>query len=627
MRDPQKELEKAENFLQHFHDAEEMRLWIELFFGIKLPMGHIMPDSNSSPIEWMWEAYNTYKLNKGNEVPGFIVLSSRDSYKTLTESMFAVIAMVHFNATIAHLAAVESQASKAIQYIGQFLKKIQPYLAHHNLILDSQNKRKVAIDNDGRIAYVNVIVATLQGTNSEHTNIMTIDEIDVMRFPQAYEEARYIPGVMNGQFPIRIKTSTRKFAFGLMEKELNNATKTREKVLRWNILDITEYCPTSRHRPDEPKQIRYIHPDLPLRNLSEDEYKSLTDTEKAQFEKIEAYSGCAKCKLLPVCQTRLAHRPKDDVGGLYKPIDFTIGQFEQTSDDSARAQLLCWKPSQAGLVYPRFLEDYNTGNVYSIRQAYHMLTGVDDVNANLYLLVQFLKSKDVQFYAGVDWGSTHAFAITVSCIINGEWWYIDSYSVKNLELDEMIRLAESVRDFYWPKKWFADTSQPMFIKEFNTRKMPCAEFKKDVWGGIELVRRQVQDASGIRRLKIIVHERTEFLVDGFKLHGFKLDSAGKPTKDPDDGDYADVMDTVRYQAQNLFHKTGKLSIPKGPNLSPPTPEELERQRLQALNQYQEQVKKQQSEWLNKQINKSTQEAGGTAGVKSSKNKSIFWDID
>jgi hypothetical protein len=102
MFDSQEEIDKANDLLQHFNDAEEMRMWVELYFGIKLPMGHIMPDSNSSPIEWMWEAYNTYKLNKGNEVPGFIVLSSRDSYKTLTEAMFAVIAMVHFGATVAH---------------------------------------------------------------------------------------------------------------------------------------------------------------------------------------------------------------------------------------------------------------------------------------------------------------------------------------------------------------------------------------------------------------------------------------------------------------------------------------------------------------------------------------------
>lgn len=627
MTDVQVELDKADLFLAQCEDAEELWLWIRTFYRIELPRGHIMPDSNSSPLEWMWEAYNTYRLNKGNEIPGFIILSSRDSYKTLTEAMFAVLAMVHFGATIAHLAAIESQASKAIQYINSFMKMISPYLTHHGISIDSQNKRKIGIDSNGKIAYVNVIIATLTGTNSEHTNIMTIDEIDVVRFPQAYEEARYIPMVMNGQFPLRIKTSTRKFAFGLMEKELNNAANTGEKILRWNILDITEYCPPSRHKPELPKETRYVHPDLPLRNLSENEFKTLPEMEQNQFQKMEVHGGCARCPILPVCQMRLANRPKTDVGNLYKPIDFTIGQFKQTSPDSARAQLLCWKPSQAGLVYPRFLDDTTVGNVYTLRQAYKNVTGIDDANANLYTLVQFLRLQNVQFYAGVDWGTTHAFAITVSCFVNNEWWIIDSYSVTNLEFDEMIRLAESVRDAYFPGKWFADTSAPMFIKEFRARKMNCVDFKKDVKGGIEMVRRQIQDASGIRRLKVIAHDRTEWLLDGFRLHGFKLDSAGRPTEEPDDGDYADIMDTMRYQGQNLFNKTGKFLLPAGPQLAPLSPEEAKAREAEIAAQHKEEVQKQKSEWLKSEINKATAEQGGGQGTKTSKNKSIFWNID
>src|ERR1019366_7594351 len=158
---------------------------------------------------------------------------------------------------VAHLAAIVSQASKAIQYIDSFITKIKPFVEALGRKVDAQSKRNISIkDGTGNVAYVNVIVATVTGANSEHTNILTIDEIDIMRFPRAYEEAKLIPGMLNGQFPLTIKTSTRKFAFGLMEKELQNAHNAKETILRWNIIDVTEYCKPERHRPDLPKEKR-----------------------------------------------------------------------------------------------------------------------------------------------------------------------------------------------------------------------------------------------------------------------------------------------------------------------------------------------------------------------------------
>ena len=99
--------------------------------------------------------------------------------------------------------------------------------------------------------------------------------------------------------------------------ELDNVQQSGEKILRWNIIDITEKCAPARHKPEEPKVWRYIHKDMPLRQISPEEYEGLTADNQEQFELIEAYAGCATCPLLPVCKTRLAHRPDSDKGGLF----------------------------------------------------------------------------------------------------------------------------------------------------------------------------------------------------------------------------------------------------------------------------------------------------------------------
>lgn len=616
MSEKKLELDAITNaFMVPLNSAEEVRNWVLTYLDIDLPLGKIDPDSNSSPAEAIWEVYDNYKRNRGDKNPGYIWLSSRDSYKTLSESILNVMLMAHFGATIAHLAAIESQASKAIEYVSSFVKKIQPYLAAHSKIVDSENKRTVSIvDKESNKAYVVVIIASLQGANSSHTNILSIDEVDVMRFPKAYEEAKFIPGYSKGQNPITIKTSTRKFAFGLMEKEIQNIDQSGDVLLRWNILDVTERCPESRNKSSEGKVERYIHPRLPLRNISPQEHLSLPETKKAEYEKIVAHKGCASCPLLSVCRTRLAQRNPKDHGGLYKPITFAINQFKKMEPDMAEAQLMCWKPSQSGLIYARY-EDTHDGNLKSIHKAWEQFTGLPSHNGiTLKVLTDFMLSKGIQFEIGGDWGFRHAFALVVSALVRGEWWLIDSISIPGLDPDQQLKVAQELKDRYKIKrKWVMDTAQPGMMAMFKKNGMPCKEFKKDIQLGIALTKTQVVDASGKRRLFVLDHEGNQWLRQGFCKHHYKLDSAGDPTNEPDDDEYADIMDSIRYKAQVLFHKGNKPSI-VGIQPTQPSPQPQHGFGSEARNY---------ESWMMQQARALATEDASTANG-SNKAKTIFW---
>lgn len=550
----------AETFRQRFQTAEQLRDWIFLFLGIDFPLGHIDPDSNSSPSEWLFDAYKAIENNEGNVKPVYVVYSSRDSYKTLSCAALEVIAMVHFNLTVAHMAAIESQSKKAVQYINSFLRKIKPYLEYHGSSVDAQNTRNVTIKNpEGEIAYLTIIICTLAGANSEHTNLMVVDEVDVVRFPQAYEEAKMIPGVLRGRHPLTVMTSTRKFAFGLMQKEIEKANENNHPVLHWNMLDITERCPDDRHRPDLPPVTRYIAKRLPLRNIEPAEYDSFLEEKKSEYDKIQAHAGCATCHLLSVCKTRLSTRPEKDVGGLYKPIDFTINQFKKINPDMGEAQLLCWKPSSTGLIYARF--DSTEGeNTLSLNAAWERFTGnKTDYNITLTDLIDLFHKKGIPFYIGGDWGFRHAYALIAGAVLpSGEFWIFETLAISGLEFEDMIKYALYFRDKYKPKRWFMDTAQPMFIKAFKKRKMPCKEFKKDIMGGIESIRGQVVDSYNRRRLKVLKTTENEFIIKGFGFHHFRMDASGNLTQEPDDEEYADVMDSLRYMGQNLFATKGNI---------------------------------------------------------------------
>lgn len=614
----------AGTFAVPFETPEQLKDWIFNFLDLDLPIGHIDPDSNSSPVDWLFEAYSTIRHNHGSDKPSFVVYAPREGYKTLACAALEVIAMVHFNLTVAHMAAIESQSKKSVQYINTFLKKLQPYLAHHGREIISQNAKNLTITNKtGDVAYLTIIICTMAGANSEHTNMMVVDEIDVVRFPQAYEEAKLIPGMLRGRFPVTILTSTRKFAFGFMQKEIDMAKELNQPVLHWNIIDITERCQPDRHMPELPKEVRYTAKRLPLRNISEDEYSQMLDERKAEYNRIEAFAGCAKCKLLPVCKTRLATRPENDIGGLYKPIPFTINQFSKVSPDMGEAQLMCWKPSSTGLIYPRYDEEEIAGNTLTLIQAWKAFTGTEPKkNLELSDIIDLFHRKGIQFYVGGDWGYKHCYALIAGAILpNGEFWIFETFAMSGLEFPDMMKYAKYFRDKYKPKRWFMDTAMPMFIATFRRNKMPCKDFKKDILGGIESIRGQIVNAENRRALKVLKTKENEFLIKGFRHHHFKLDAQGNITTDPDDEEYADVMDALRYMGQNLFASKGSVRVGSDAGIS--ARESALRAQRNAM--YSNNPDKMHSDLISSQIRKLAKDGDGSSKGKS-EGGSVLWDF-
>jgi hypothetical protein len=532
-----------------------------MFIGLDMPDTHLDgEDSNASPMEAIWSSYDNYRNNIGDEYPGYIWLSARDAMKTLSASILAVVLMVFFDATICWLASIEPQSKIALNNIQSFMMKLAPHLELVGKKIESNNSRNLEIvDPSGKRSLINILVATMSSVNGKHVNVVMTDEVDLVRDPRVLDEVQAVASLIGGQFPLKTYFSTRKFAWGNVEGLIQRKESLGLLLLKWDILDVTERCPPSRHKPGLPKATLYTHPDPPLRSLTKEEYDNLPDVERKQYVETEAFGGCVGCKLLPQCKTRLAKRDPKDKGLLWKKIDHTINMFRSMSPDMAIAQLLCRKPSQSGLVYPRFDE---TSNALSLDAAYYNFTGENRNRVTIENIVEVLHKHNISFYVGGDWGSTACQAFVVSAVMpGGEWWIIDSYAIPGLEFDDVLALGMKIRDTYRPVKWFMDTNQPMFIKAFNKNGMRCAEFKKDVMGGIECVRAQIINSAGVRKFKIVKHERTQIALECMRKHHFILDSLGKPTDSPDDGEaWSDIGDSLRYLGQNLFGTKGNRVV-------------------------------------------------------------------
>lgn len=570
---------------------EHLRLWIKRYLDVDMPDVIVCdddvtnPPSNSSPMDLIWEIYQKALDGRDEKFQKVLAYAARDSFKTLSASILEILCLFHLRRDVAHMAAIESQAQKAASYVGKYLKR--PMLRD---FVDGNNKREIRVlryeDADGNVLtpaewesmdstdqndyepisnYIKIIIATLAGANSEHVSFMVLDELDLAP-PAPVEEAKMIPapGQVRKELPITFMTSTRKFAFGLVQQEIDKAAqdpKYNLNIRHWNLIDVTEPCPPTRHLPEEGK-IPIFYSERDLSALSKPEWELLSPEEKNQYYEAEGYTGCLKnCALFAACRGRLATK---QVGNskMLKPIPHTINVFKSVSPQHAKAQLLCWKPSSEGLIYPNFNRER------------HMLTPgemAEKITGEVYPkhftkadLIQLMLHRGLEFHSGMDFGYTHNWAVVTGARDGHRLFLFDVIALPGMELMEKIEHFKSKLGFLNPMV-YPDPAYPSDIKTFKKWGIRCKNFVKDVLGGIEAVRSKF--LPGINRepeLYLLKGDPgCDYLAQRLSQYHWKQDTNGKPTDVPDD-DKDDECDALRYLCQNLFGNKTRLAASVSP---------------------------------------------------------------
>lgn len=585
---PTQEELRAALFVQP-ETIEDLHNWIKVYLEVDLPGGRVDPESTSSPMELVWELYDAARLNK----PGYsevLAYAARDSLKTYSAAIFEVLCIVLLERSVAHMAAIEPQAKKSQQYLKKHLNR--PLLRDY---VTSKNERTVEVtrfhnaesgvnltksefddvpdkDNYTEIKnYVTIVICTLQGANSEHVPVMVVDEVDVVENPDAYEEAKMIPAPMNGMMPLTLYTSTRKYSYGLVQKEIDKQADTELLIRHWNIIDVTHHCPTSRHRPDLPK-IPIYYNDETLRVLSMDDFELLDSNEREGFRVAEGYRGCLdNCRLFAACQGRLAALPPckkcDDKGlgcrGFLKPVEHVQNVFKKTTLEKAKAQLLCHKPSTEGLIFPNFSRDMHMKSAAAMAQ---MIDGEERPESfSKADLIALFKERGAKFVAGIDHGFSHNFVIVVGAIMGGRLFILDVFSQPELEIGQKVEICkEKVKPIYDPDVW-ADTEAPgdnKTLKRAGTMKIKeWVKYKGSVGDGISLIRWLLMPALGrpdqVKLFFLKDDPGCDLLATRVTHYHWLKDAAGRLTNEPDDED-DDEVDALRYIVLNNFSQKSKV---------------------------------------------------------------------
>ena len=591
--------------------------WIELFLDLDLPNCKVDALSNSNPMQMVFDVYNKARLNNDPDFHRALFYASRDSFKTLGSAILEVLMIVLLRRDVAHIAAILDQSRKAKQYVKAFFGK--PILKDY---VTGMSERHLEFTHpDGGKNLLEIMVMTMQGTNYAHPSYLSLDELDVVRNFDAYTELAFVASPRDGLLPITLLTSSRKWAWGPVQQEIDNAPNTGLQVFHWNILDVTQKCPETRCLSDQPK-IPIFRSNITLKALEEKDYLALNPEEQKSFIRDEGHPGCMQnCKLFAVCQGRLATH-QTSTSSLLKPIIHVQNLLRSSSLEKIKAQLMCWKPSSTGLVYTTLDHGVHCKSAAEIAE---MIDGIprpkEFGKADLTMFIaQKVQEGALSLHAGIDWGYTHNYVFALAVKDGqGRLFVIDVLAMPELELEQTIRMTKDIVDRYGGPSallTYPDNAYPAYIKSFRKNGFRCKDFKKDVQGGIEAVRFGLMDSSGETRLFFLKgDDGVEFLWLRLGQYHWMMDASGKSTDEPDD-DQDDEADAMRYLCQNIFTQGKRIAI--STHLNP-------------KQQFQNQLPigtgiASHENYLSNLIRDRLAERGGAPGPSKGQKGSLVWDM-
>jgi hypothetical protein len=154
--------------------------------------------------------------------------------------------------------------------------------------------------NDG--GSIQILTASSKSVRGPHPQKLKLDEIDEFE-DKIYEAALLIPKSKKGlRASVQIYSTMHK-AYGLMNRVITEAAQSGYKIYKWCVFDVMEKC---------------------------------------------VGRECAVCELWEDCQGKAKH-----ADGFYS-IEDAISEKRKVSRDTWLCEMLCFQPSQEGLIYKEF---------------------------------------------------------------------------------------------------------------------------------------------------------------------------------------------------------------------------------------------------------------------------------
>jgi len=225
--------EDIKQVLQLIYDTkDEDGLWmfIKDVLGVEIPRAKVCED-HDAPFDFVRDIFF-------QRVKNAIAVANRTGGKT---SNIAIIDTLNWyfwnNCEIATIGAIEQQAFKCYQYV-------QDWVTNKHVINENLSNSLMSKTEGHNGSVVQILTGTMSGVNSPHPHKASLDEIELMAWNILMESMSMSKseGDIIGQ---TILTSSRKFAFGPMERMLKEADTRGFKVYKWCVMETI-----AKHDPE-----------------------------------------------------------------------------------------------------------------------------------------------------------------------------------------------------------------------------------------------------------------------------------------------------------------------------------------------------------------------------------------
>jgi len=560
-----KKLTTLELMLRPCSTKKDLHNWIKTFLGLDFPDCIVCEESTASPMDMIWNTYRAAMENDFSE-SSQLYFASRDSMKTLGAAIIELLFLIHHRRTATHMGAIKSQSKKCYDYFRDFLNL--PLLDKIPRQSETMEHTELNIKNEWNIKpSLHIVICTMQGANSSHSNLHVIDEIETVEDVRAYHESKKIPTeTPDKKTSITLYISTRKSNYGLVQYEIDRAKESNLKVRSWNIIDVTQACPKEKSRMDRDMVVRYFN-ESKLSLISEEEFNNIELIQQSEWVRKEMYPGCVNCTISPLCLGRLATK-QTSTSRLLKSHNDVEKKFRESELDDALAQLMCLRASTHGLVFTTFDQ---RKNVVTPTQMWEIFTGSKAPSIiSKDELIETFKQYNVPCFTGLDWGwDDPSVAIFIYIDKADNIYVVQEFSVTHTDDAEFIEILK--RRFHTKfnvQMYYPDSSNPSGINLLKKAGLGVSTKKldKSIHLGIQTIKRFIR-IPGTNQTKFYVLDDCSGLLNEINKYHLKLDSAGLIiASDEYDDKFNHRIDSLRYVIHNRLARFSAMiesgEIPK-----------------------------------------------------------------
>lgn len=394
-----------------------LKEYMKNIYNIDVPDKPIC-DGHCSPFDFVYDTIFEKTRN-------IIAIGSRGSGKTLDiAAIDAFNCNFKKNCETGTVGAVVTQAKKCYSY---FQKMIRPYMNIGRVEKSCMNETKFIHPIN---SILSILVGTMTGVNSPHPNKAFLDEFELVQW-HIFQEFLNMAISEHGLKAQVILTSTRKTAFGTVERFLRQRIDMKYDLYIWCVWEVTEKC----------------------NEISCNECKKLVKGFNDDGSPRSFHS---------VCQGKLKHtngfRKIDDIKTLFLSLDRQVWEAQQE----------CKKPSKEGTVF------------YWFDDAKHVYSKDIDIY-----------SENCNIWEGIDWGGNDPSVCTFWAELNGIFYMFDEIYVKGVAPSDFAILINEKRDLWKIKDkvqgTYCDPSSLISRLELEKHKIFTIPANNDILEGINIM--------------------------------------------------------------------------------------------------------------------------------------------